>query len=589
MNDIHVCWEWPVKSKPEDLWPLVSNTDRFNADSGVPSIEQLGPSEFGRRLKLSRLGVTVEWEEQPFEWLKPERFGVVRRYRSGPLVEMRVLSEFLEHPSRLRYQVWATARDWIGRMLVRLQLLESRYRFGRTIRAYDAKASNQPVAIQLPGAARLEPSGQNRLERGRRELAAEGVTDDLASRICRLIEQAPDMDVYRIRPYALADEWGMNRRTVLEAFLHATRAGIVEFQWELLCPLCRGAKQKATELGDVDPHVHCEACNIDFQADFDRSVELTFHPASGVREVKVLEYCVGGPQNTPHIVLQQILEPRASRNVRVALEPGMYRCRGWGQTHGRMLRAMPGNGSAETVLDGEPGPELRTSTEASLVLRNLTDESRVLILERFAWSDQAATAADVTALQVFRDLFAGEALRSNAPMPLGNLTVMFTDLLGSTRLYREYGDAAAFGRVLKQQEVLTEAVEAEGGAVVKTLGDRAMAVFRRPVGAVRSAIAAQRALSSPIDPLHLKVGIHTGPSIVVTLNDRLDYFGTTVNLASGLSGLSRGDDLVASGAVLDDPEVRSWLSREGIAEQRVDGRIKGFEEDAPEIFRLQHS
>src|SRR5262249_48590670 len=106
MSEIHVCWEWPLESQPSDLWPLISNTDRFNADPAVPAIEHRQQEKFRRHLKLSRLGVSVEWEEEPFEWLRPERFGVVRRYRSGPLTEMRVLAELLEHPSRLRYQVW---------------------------------------------------------------------------------------------------------------------------------------------------------------------------------------------------------------------------------------------------------------------------------------------------------------------------------------------------------------------------------------------------------------------------------------------------------------------------------------------------
>jgi len=594
MSEIHVSWEWPLKSQPAALWPLISNTDRFNADSGVPQIEQLGQSEFRRSLRHSRLGVAVEWEEEPFEWTEPERFGVIRRYRSGPLVEMRVLAELLDGPSRLRYQVWATARNWIGRLLVALQLKESRYRFGRTIRAYDDIAAHDTPTFPQPQPAVLVPGGPNRLERARRELLARGVDDGLVSRLCRLVEQAADRDVSRIRPYALANEWGAGRRTILELFLRATHAGLLEFEWRVLCPLCRGAKQKVTELSEVDPRVHCEACNIDFQSDFERSVELTFHPSPAIRKIEVFEYCVGGPQNMPHIVMQQILEPFADRTVRLALEPGAYRFRRWGQASGRTLRVAPEMdhlqaAPEESVLDGESGPELRVSTAPAIVLRNPSSETRLVVLERTAWRDEAATAADVTALQVFRELFAGEALRPAVPLPVGNLTVMFTDLVDSTRLYREFGDAAAFTRVLQQQNILAKAVEAEGGAVVKTLGDRTMAVFRRPILAMRSAARAQHALAWPVDPLRLRIGIHTGPSVAVTLNDRLDYFGTTVNLASRLSGLSQGDDMVASGAVLDDPEVCAWLSAEGVRQEKVEVNWKGFEPDAPEVFRLRQA
>lgn len=79
--------------------------------------------------------------------------------------------------------------------------------------------------------------------------------------------------------------------------------------------------------------------------------------------------------------------------------------------------------------------------------------------------------------------------------------------------------------------------------MVKTIGDAVMAVFRRPGAALRVVRSAQQALASPVDgaqPLLLKAGIHYGPCIAVTLNDRLDYFGTTVNLAARLNRFSSG-------------------------------------------------
>ena len=51
-------------------------------------------------------------------------------------------------------------------------------------------------------------------------------------------------------------------------------------------------------------------------------------------------------------------------------------------------------------------------------------------------------------------------------------------------------------------------------------------------------------------PIVLKLGLHDGPCIAVTLNDRLDYFGGTVNLAARLQGESLGGDVVASAALL---------------------------------------
>jgi len=137
-------------------------------------------------------------------------------------------------------------------------------------------------------------------------------------------------------------------------------------------------------------------------------------------------------------------------------------------------------------------------------------------------------------------------------------------------------------------DVLREAVAEEGGAVVKAMGDAIMAVFSRPVAAVRAAQRAQRDLAAPVDgrrPFQLKVGIHTGHCIAVTQNERLDYFGSTVNLAARLVDLSTGKDVVVSAAVTQDPEVADMLGCELKAEP-VEARLKGFEDERFEVWSV---
>jgi class 3 adenylate cyclase len=242
-----------------------------------------------------------------------------------------------------------------------------------------------------------------------------------------------------------------------------------------------------------------------------------------------------------------------------------------GATHGALRASEEGWPAGEMILDPATG----------LTLHNETAGERLLILERLAWSDQAVTAAEVTALQIFRDLFANEALRPGERIAVGSLTVLFTDLRESTRLYRENGDAVAFGHVMNHFDVLRRAIAAEDGALVKTIGDAVMAVFRRPVSALRAVLRAQAALAHPpegLQPLRLKAGVHTGPCVAVTLNDRLDYFGSTVNIAARLEALAgAGYSVVASAAVMQDPEVAAWLAAGGAAAQPFAATLKGFE------------
>jgi len=94
-REFHYRWQFDLKSSPEELWPLVADTNRFNRDTGVPSVEPAGETSGNarRRLRLTSFGVPIEWEEQPFEWVRPQRFGVVRRYFKGPIEELRVEAE----------------------------------------------------------------------------------------------------------------------------------------------------------------------------------------------------------------------------------------------------------------------------------------------------------------------------------------------------------------------------------------------------------------------------------------------------------------------------------------------------------------
>jgi class 3 adenylate cyclase len=309
----------------------------------------------------------------------------------------------------------------------------------------------------------------------------------------------------------------------------------------------------------------------------------------------VKDYCIGSPQRTPHVVAQQLLPAHSARKLSMALEPGNYRFRALELVGEQPVRVASGENSSSVVTMSErgwPREELSLGVRPTLSLRNETDAEQLLILERLAWGDQAATAAEVTALQIFRDLFSTEALRRGEKISVGTLTVLFTDLRNSTQLYREIGDATAFGRVMNHFDVLRKVIAEEDGALVKTIGDAVMAVFRRPAAALKAMLSAQEMLATPasgVAPLTLKAGLHTGPCIAVTLNDRLDYFGSTVNMAARLESLSTGNDVIISRALYEDPEVREFLANENLQAKPFEMSLKGFQEERFELWRVSRA
>lgn len=588
-KEFHFHWQWDIQSSPEAIWPLASDTNRFNRDTWQPEVEIIDNVMGTKHVRMKLPILKVEWEEEPFEWTYPYSFGIVRRYSKGPIDEMRVQADFDALPeggTRVTYQSWFKVSNILVQLGTPFAIgVVAKRLFERAFRLYDRIASKGNLLFESARPRGLSAAGRARFGSQSEAVIEQGTDPALMQRMEEFLQQADELSLQRIRPYALADIWKVNRRAVLEMFLRATRAGILDMYWDLLCPSCRGTTEGHTNLAAVHSKSHCSTCRIDFTVNFDHNIEVVFRPNPSVVKIDfVAAFCVGSPQLQPHITLNQTISALHPLPVPLRLEQGRY-----------TLRAtnVPGSLSLYADSDGDARVDIRAtpfgfpvegqhvSLLPTLNLINATEEDSTFTLERTAWSDQAATAADVTALQVFRDLFATEVVRPGEEISIGSVTLMFTDLRDSTRLYRRIGDASAFGRVREHFEILENAIAAEGGAIVKTMGDAVMATFRQPISALKAVWKAQSIIAQRGEPmLWLKVGLHKGPCIVVNLNDRLDYFGSTVNITARLPGFSKGGELILSEDFYHDPEIQNFIA-ENIAPSAVSqfmGDLKGFDE-----------
>lgn len=587
-NEYHYLWTWDLTASPEALWPLVSDTNRFNRDTGLPPMQMLGIQNGVKQVKFKLPLLSIEWEEEPFEWTYPYRFGVLRRYRTGPLAEMRVdcrLERMNPTGTRLTYEVWVKPKNILGNMSIPLAIgFVSARRFGDAFKRYDRIASNGGSALSISTGRNLTPASHTRFKTLSARLSLQGEDVKVLDYLYDYLHRADDLSIQRMRPYALADAWDLPRRTVLETFLRATRAGMLDMYWDLLCPECRGVAEDHQHLGDLSGTAHCSTCRIDFKANFDHNVEVIFRPNPSIRAVDAtVEFCVGSPQRQPHIIFSLIVPSHEELPLNTMLTVGRYTLHATDLPGSQMFLATKGGaeqvemrastrGWDSTLVEISPAPYIR--------LINETDQPQTFELEHITWSDQAATAADVTILQVFRDLFSSEVLRPGEEISVGSTTLMFTDLRNSTKLYREIGDAPAFGRVREYFEILEKAIISEGGSIVKTMGDSIMAAFRHPVSAVKAIWGVQKQLSARGEPpLSIKAGIHYGPCIVVNLNDRLDYFGSTVNIAARLPHFSLGGEVIFSEPIRNDSEVLEFLEKNAMPNSlsRFQSEVRGFE------------
>ena len=98
-------------------------------------------------------------------------------------------------------------------------------------------------------------------------LKDQGVNDAILNQLYEFLHHADDLSIQRMRPYALADGWGLSRRAVLEAFLRATRVGMLDLYWDLLCPECRGVAEDHARLNDVHANVALQHMPDRFQGE----------------------------------------------------------------------------------------------------------------------------------------------------------------------------------------------------------------------------------------------------------------------------------------------------------------------------------
>jgi adenylate cyclase len=529
-RDIHYRWEWQLRSTPEQLWPYASDTQRFNRLAVGYRVHTTSATDEDVQHVRARYVIPLAWDEHPFEWDKPHRFSVQRRFHGPILRDFSVCTTLTPNAqgTLLSYDVIARPASFLGTLTIPIQIgLLSRYRFARAFRRIDDFLQHPIEQLNPLATSRSFITGEvaQRLRDIGRELESDGYPAALIDQLRQFITLADDDEVAHLRPYALADRWHAPRRAVLELCLAATRRSLLDLRWDVVCPMCRGANLSVPQLSEVREHAHCPSCRTDFNVNFDHAVEVTFRPNAALRQIDVGAYCVGGPQLTPHIIAQQLLASHESRTLQLALEPGAHRIR----ARAKVPHAVDGHFDLRVSSEATDQPTSAmalhiddqgwvadhnlTAPNISLTLINDTPYEQGVVLERVAWNDQAVTAADVSTMQAFRDWFASQALRPDVQLGITNLAVLFTDLRGSTQLYREIGDAPAFERVLEHFDVLRRSVDQHAGAQIKTIGDAIMAAFLDPAQGVAAGLDILRGMAQAQSVAgRLSIALEVGPA-----------------------------------------------------------------------------
>ncbi len=457
------------------------------------------------------------------------------------------------------------------------------------------------------------------------------------------IARATDEELFRANPYDHAATRGVAPLDAIDLLVHAARAGIFDFAWGLVCPSCTAFIASRGGLKSLDRQRECAMCGVQAGSHLDDLVEVTFTINPAVRRTRFNGAWTDARTSTDQLMadasrvyfssltdlgaaIRSMIRERTQgafvtrRGASARFDLALTAAGDWRviapSVHSLCrLHLDPGGATKATVefLDGFVVPaELSVAPgPVSLTVINHTDEAELLVCairldprgddggEEDPDAEEAETTEDegtrpflsgkqILSTQSFRELFRAETLPTNASLEIRNLTFLFTDLKASTQLYDEIGDLAALGMVRSHFQVLRDVIARRGGAIVKTIGDAVMATFVDSGAAVNAGVEMHQRLRE--DPgargLQLKVGIHAGPCVAIDSNERLDYFGQTVNIAARVQSLADGGELVCTDDVMKDPAVAAIFNGARLTATVEEAQLKGVSQ-AVRVYRAK--
>jgi len=330
-------------------------------------------------------------------------------------------------------------------------------------------------------------------------------------------------------------------------------------------------------LDQLRGRIHCDECDVSFDVDFDTHVHATFTVNPAVREVRRVVYCATSPYFRPHVHGHARIECGETRKLG-PLPDGdvLVRARGTGRSL-TIPRGTSGGSAIEYTEDG-----FRVTTDEvhdrMLWVTNRSIRPIRMQVERAGWASPRARGSLIMTIPGFVDLFGTDAPAAGLAMEVGRIAVLFTDLVGSVELYNRVGDAKAFAVVQQHWRDVAKIVMDRRGSVIKTLGDGVFAAFVDLDDAIVAALdimaAAERLSKQHALAFAIRAGCHEGPCFIVRANERVDLFGSTVNLAARLSSVSGGQQLALLGTLA---ETRSEsLVAAGHDVEKTSSAIKGL-------------
>ncbi len=404
----------------------------------------------------------------------------------------------------------------------------------------------------------------------------------------------------RINPYQVGEHSGLGLDAIVPEFLYGVTAGLFDMHWDIHCPHCNMITAEFNNLADTSGDCFCKICEFNFDADFSERVKVTFSLSKEIEDLNIIPNCDYPAELNPkfnmlvnfnqtEFVVDTLTTGRYRYFCPITLSKGILVVEGEPtkpeELESIQIKQLSGRDFDKKEIVVRPGKiklELTNLGHAIsgiyVIDDNLLDN---LPLDKIP---PRLSGLQLIHFPAYKRLFGNQVLSEREQIKIRAVTVIFTDITGSTRMYEQLGDAKAYNLVRDHFDIFFKAINHHCGTEIKTIGDAIMASFitnKQALEAVTEALINIKEYNrhrEDTEKVKVKVGMHRGSAVLVNLNNRLDYFGRTINKAARIQNLSKSDQLSFSEDVYNDEEFLSTLKYNGwLVFQKTYEDLKGIE------------
>ena len=528
---IECLFQYDLPVTVSEIWPILIDTSRMNSEMGFPPrVEKEVDGE--NHVSTKTLGKKEEWIEKPWVWVHEKEIQQHRIFQRGWMTEHRGVVRVEEKSD--------------GTCLVQVFF---RWNFPNIF--HYALFSLVPKSLEKGFGTILMAKSkfilQNRMEKKRSGIPQ--LPDQSAYEMLKNYFLTGDMlDLDRIHAKELAERFGLPLNDVLKVCVRMVKDGDLTLSWDVICPHCRSARGESNSIAGLSENNSCEPCGTIFGIDQEESIEVVFHVSPKLRNIQKVVFCAAEPAKKKHIKLHQDFAPGVTKKFQMHLPDGTYRLRAKNSNQSVYIDLKTGDSRKEFAWDGSDAERITCNNNFSFTLSNRNTKTESFTLEEAWWFKDRLLSGEALSNPLIREIFSEDHLQVGLKLNVGTQVILFTDIVGSTPLYKNLGDALSLKAVQSHYKEVSEIIQKHDGVIVKYIGDAVMAAFLDLEKAMLCSVEIHKKFSSDRadTPIRLRASFHEGKVLCANMNVGLDYFGNTVNQAAKIQKYANAHEIAVT-------------------------------------------